>query len=116
MANKKRNPAAVATASGAKGIAVFPENTASIAQTVAAANGPAIIIAIRRGPGGKAAWLVTVKGDGMCIEDAPMRKWDLGNYYRFCLGMLLRFGIRFDQLMPQGAWEMLVTRAKGGPS
>jgi hypothetical protein len=70
MAHKKRNPAAVAPAGGAKGIAVS-KNTASIAQTGGKANSPAIT-SIRRGPRGWAEWLVSIRG--VCTA-MPQAAW-----------------------------------------
>jgi hypothetical protein len=64
MAHKKRNPAAVATAAGAQGIAVS-KNTATIAQIGAAAYSP-----VRRGPVDKSDWLVSI--EGVCT-DTPFR-------------------------------------------
>jgi hypothetical protein len=112
MTQKRKRPARSRYCGGAKGIAV--DNAADIAQTGAAANSPTTIIAIRRGPGGKAAWLVTVKGgclDGGC-DNTPFRDRDLRGYHRFCIAMLLRFSIRFDQLMPQGVWQSYMLKLK----
>ena len=61
MANKKGNPAAVATAGGAKGIS----KNKSIAQTATAAN--PFITSIRRAPPvGKVDWLVSI--EGICTD------------------------------------------------
>src|SRR4051794_31606202 len=105
MANKKGNPAAVATAGGAKGIAVFSENS-SISQTIASANTPEIT-SVRRGPGGWAEWLVSV--EGVCI-DTPMRDRKLRRYRSFCNAFKHRFGVTFDP-MPQADWAVIVEAA-----
>jgi hypothetical protein len=112
MANKNRNPAAVATAGGAKGIAVS-KNTATIAQTRGKANSPAIT-SIRRGPGGWADWLVSIKG--VCT-DTPMRDRKLRNYRKFCNAIKYRFGVTFDP-MSRADWSSMVEAAiaKGGVS
>src|SRR3954468_3578740 len=105
MANTKKNPAAVATADGA-GIAVLSKNTAGIAQTVAAANSP-VVSSIRRGSGGKAEWLVSIKG--VCT-DTPIRDRKLRRYRRFCAAIKHRFGVTFDP-MPQAEWLAIVDAA-----
>ena len=104
MANIKRNPAAVATAGGAKGIAV--SSNISIALTVALANRPAIA-SVRRRPYGKAAWLVSIKG--VCT-DTPLRDQKLRRYRRFCNAIKHRFGVTFDS-MPQSARSVIVEAA-----
>src|SRR4051812_4755111 len=116
MANKKGNPAAVATAGGAKGIAVFSENT-SIADTVAAANSPEIT-SIRRGPGGWAEWIVSIEGD-VCADvhvvctDVPVSDQRLRISKRFCNVLWYRFGVNFNP-MPQSAWSAIVEAAIAG--
>lgn len=72
------------------------------------------ITAIRRGPGGKAEWLLTL--DGVCSE-APMRDRRLRSYKRFCNVIKFRFGIEFGA-MPQADWDALLERARreGGAS
>lgn len=98
---------------GAEGIAVFSGSTASIAQARAAANRP-VITSIRRGAGGRADWLVSIKG--VCVE-TPMRDRKLRRYRRFCNIIKHRFGVTFDP-MPQAAWAAIVEAAiaKGGAS
>jgi hypothetical protein len=107
MARTSNDPAA----NGVEGIAVFSENTASIAQIGAAANSP-VITSIRRRPYGKAEWLVSIKG--VCI-DSSMRDGKLRNYRKFCNAMKYRFGVTFDP-MPQVDWSVIVEAAigKGG--
>jgi len=109
MAKKSKRPAAVATAGGARGIAVFAENT-SIAQTVAAAN--SFVITIRRGPGGYAEWLVSI--EGICT-DVPMSDQKLRNHSRFCNVIKHWSGVSLD---PQSAWLAIVEAliAKDGAS
>jgi hypothetical protein len=114
MTRRSKRPAAVATAGGTKGIAVFPENTAGIAQTVGAANNP-VITSIRRGPGGKADWLVSI--EGVCT-DTPFRDPKLRNYRKFCNAIKYRFGVTFDT-MSRADWLAIVKAAiaaKGGAS
>jgi hypothetical protein len=110
MAHSKRNDPA---ANGAEGIAVFTENTASIAQTVATDNGP-VITSIRRGPGGNADWLVSI--EGVCT-DTPFRDRKLRNYRKFCNAIKHRFGVTFDPI-PQNDWLAIVETAiaDGGAS
>jgi hypothetical protein len=118
MANKKRNPAAVATAAGAQGIAVS-KNTATIAQTGGKANSP--VITVRRGPGGWAKWLVTISG--VCANapvvcaDVPVSDRRLRRSKRFCNVLWHRCGVNFDP-MPQAAWSAIVEAAiaEGGAS
>jgi hypothetical protein len=100
-------------ANGVQGTALSSENTASKPQIGAAANRPAITN-IRRGPGGKADWLVSIKG--VCV-DTPMRDRKLRNYRKFCNAIEHRFGITFDP-MPQVDWLAMVEAAiaKGGVS
>jgi len=110
MTQKNKRPPAVAAAGAAKGN-VVSENTSTIAQTVAAANSPAIT-SVRRGPGGvvsglKAEWLVTVAG--VCI-DAPMRDRALWRYSRFCNVMAHRYGVAFAP-MKQSDWAVIVEAA-----
>lgn len=108
----RKNPSAVATAGGAKGI-VVSKNT-SIAQTVAYANGP-VITSIRRGPGGKADWLVSIEGD-VCADvhvvctDVPVSDQRLRISKRFCNVLWYRFGVNFDP-MPQADWSAIVEAA-----
>ena len=112
MRNKK-SPAAVATADGAQGIAVS-KNTAIIAQPRGNANSP-VITGIRRGPGGKADWLVSIKG--VC-SDEGMRNRILRRYSRFCKSIEWRFKFSFDP-MPQADWSAIVEAAiaaEGGAS
>ena len=112
MARKKRNPAAAATATGAQGNEVFSD-IANLAQTVAAANRP-VITSIRRGPGGKADWLVSI--ESVCI-DTHFRDRKLRNYRKFCNAIEHRFGVTFDP-MPQADWLAIVEAAiaEGGAS
>ncbi|WP_369722914.1 hypothetical protein AB8Z38_02305 [Bradyrhizobium sp. LLZ17] len=120
MNQKNEHPAAVATAGGARGIAVFSQNT-NIAQTVASANSPSIT-SIRRGPGGWAEWVVSIKGD-VCAEvhvvctDVPVSDQCLRTSKRFCNVLWYRFGVNFNP-MPQSAWSAIVEAAiaKGGAS
>jgi hypothetical protein len=100
MARSKRNDPA---ANGVEGIAVFSENTANIAQTGAAANS----LDIRRGPGGKADWLVSIKG--VCT-DTPIRDRKLRRYRRFCAAIKHRFGVTLEP-MPQSDWEAIIEAA-----
>ena len=111
MAKKSKRPAAVATAGGAKGI-VVSKNT-SIAQTLAAANSPAIT-GIKRRPYGKAAWLVSIKG--VCT-DMPIRDRKLRRYRRVRAAVKYRFGVTFEP-MQQADWSGIVEAAiaKGGVS
>jgi hypothetical protein len=107
MAHKKNSPAAVATAARAQDIAVS-NNTTIIAQTGGKANSPAIT-SIRRGPGGKADWLVSI---------TPFRDRKLRRYRRFCNAIKHRFGVTFDP-MPQAHWAAIVEAAiaaEGGAS
>ncbi|MCJ9728986.1 hypothetical protein [Bradyrhizobium sp. PRIMUS42] len=110
--SQKKNPAAVATAAGAQGIAVS-KNTATIARTGGKANRPAIT-SIRRRPYGKAAWLVSI--EGVCA-DTPVRDRKLRRYRRFCNAINYRFGVTFDP-MPQVDWLAMVeaAMAEGGVS
>jgi len=107
MVHKKRNPAAGSTSAGAKGNVVFPD-IANLAQTVAAANSP--VITVRRGPGGKAEWLVSIRG--VCT-DTPFRDRKLRRHRRFCNAIRCRFGVSFDP-MPQADWAAIVEAAIGG--
>jgi hypothetical protein len=112
MANKKENPAAVATAGGANG--AVSKNTATIAQTGGKANIP-VITSIRRRPYGKTALLVSIKG--VCT-DMPIRDQKLRRYRRFCAAIKYRCGVNFDP-MPQAAWSAIVEAAiaaEGGVS
>jgi len=111
MANKKRNPAAVATAGGAKGIAVS-KNT-SITQTATAAN--PFITSIRRAPPvGKVDWLVSIAG--VCT-DTHMRGTKLRSYKKFCNAIKYRFRVSLDPI-PQSDWSAIVEAAiaKAGAS
>jgi hypothetical protein len=116
MAKKNNRPAAVATAGGVKGSVVLKK--ATIAQSVAFANSFAVT-SIRRGPGGKADWLVSI--EGVCADvhvvctDVPMRDRQLRKSKRFCNVLWHRFGINFDP-MPQIVWSAIVAAAiaKGG--
>lgn len=121
MAQKNKHPAAVATAGGAKGIAVFSKNTASIAQIGATANSYAIT-SIRRGPGGWAEWVVSMEGDvcagvHVVCTDVPMSDQRLRTSKRFCKVLWHRLGVNFNP-MPQSAWSAIVEAAiaKGGAS
>jgi hypothetical protein len=77
------------------------------------ANSP-VITSIRRGPGGKADWLVSIVG--IC-SDTHFRDRKLRRYRRFCNIISYRFGVTFDP-MPQAAWLAIVEAAiaKGGAS
>jgi hypothetical protein len=75
------------------------------------ANSPAIT-SIRRGPGGKADWLVSI--DGVCT-DTPFRDQKLRRYRRFCNAIKHRFGVTFDPI-PQTHWAAIVEAAIGGAS
>jgi hypothetical protein len=92
---------------------VCSENTEIKAQTGAAANRP-IIAEIRRGPGGKADWLVSILG--VCT-DAPIRDRRLVSYRKYRNVIKFRFGVHFDP-MPQAVWLASVVAAitKGGAS
>ncbi|MEY9136144.1 putative secreted protein [Bradyrhizobium diazoefficiens] len=103
---QKKNPAAVATAAGAQGIAVS-KNTATIAQTGGKANGPAFT-SIRRGPGGKAEWLVSI--EGVVCTDVPVSDQRLRRSKRFCNVLRHRCGVNFDPI-PQAAWSAIVEAA-----
>ena len=109
MAHTKRNDPA---ANGVEGTAVFSENTATIAQG-AAGNSP-VITSIRRGPGGKADWLVSI--EGICT-DTHFRDRKLRNYRKFCNAIKHRYGVTFDP-MSQADWSAMVEAAvaKGGAS
>jgi hypothetical protein len=79
-----------------------------------AANSP-VITGIRRGPGGRADWLVSIMD--VCV-DTPFRDPKLRNYRKFCNAIKYRFGITFDP-MPQANWRAIVEAAiaaKGGAS
>ena len=111
MAHKKRNDPA---ANWVEGIAVFSENTATIAQIEATANRP-VVTSIRQGPGGKADWLVSI--EGVCTN-TPFRDPKLRNYHKFCNAIKHRFGVTFDT-MSRGDWLAIVEAAiaaKGGAS
>lgn len=103
MAHKHRNGPA---GDWAESIAVFSGSSANIAQARAAANSPAIT-SIRRGPGGKADWLVSI--EGVCT-DTPMRDRKLRKYRRFCNAIKHRFGVAFDPI-PEGDWAAMVGAA-----
>ena len=79
----------------------------------AAANSP-VITSIRRGPGGKADWLVSI--EGVCT-DTHIRDRQLRNYRKFCNVIKHRFGVTFDP-MPQADWLAIVEAAiaEGGAS
>ena len=108
MAHTKGNDPA---ASGVEGIAVFSENTARIAQIGAAANSP-VITSIRRGPGGKADWLVSI--EGVCT-DTHFRDPKLRQYRKFCNAIKHRFGITLNPIS-RADWSAMVKAAiaKGG--
>ena len=106
MAQKRNGPAG----NGAEGIAVFTENTASIAKLVAA-NSP-VIASIKRRPYGKAAWLVSIKG--ICT-DMPVRDHKLRRYRRFGAAIKYRFGVTFEP-MQQADWSGIVEAVIGGAS
>jgi len=110
MAHTKRNDP---SASGVEGTAVFSENTARVAQIGAAANSP-VITSIRRGPGGKADWLVSI--EGVCT-DTHFRDPKLRQYRKFCNAIKHRFGVNFDPIS-QDNWLAIVERAiaEGGAS
>ena len=103
MARHIRNDPAT---NGVEGIAVFSENTASIAQTAAAANSP-VITSIRRRAYGKAAWLVSIKG--VCT-DMPIRDRKLRRYRRVRAAVKYRFGVTFEP-MQQADWSGIVEAA-----
>jgi hypothetical protein len=103
MAHIQRNDPA---ANGIEGIAVFSENTATIAQIEATANNP-VITGIRRGPGGKAHWLVSI---GDVCTDTPFRDQKLRRYCRFCNAIKHRFGVTFDPML-QADWLAMVEAA-----
>ena len=104
MAQKTKGPAAVATAGGAKGIAV--SKNISIAQTGAVANSPPIA-SIRRRPYGKPAWLVSI--EGVCAN-MPIRDRKLRRFRRFCAAIKYRFGVTLEP-MPQADWSAIVEAA-----
>ncbi|MBR1248875.1 hypothetical protein JQ609_18310 [Bradyrhizobium sp. AUGA SZCCT0169] len=91
--------------------ALSSENSASTARSVVTTNRP-VITSIRRGPGGKADWLVSIKG--VC-SDTHFRDQKLRNYQRFCNAIKHRFGITFDP-MSQADWGAIVEApiANGG--
>jgi hypothetical protein len=91
----------------------FQQSDPDKAQTVAAANSP-VITSIRRGPGGKADWLVSIAG--VCV-DTPMRDRKLRRSRRFRNIIKHRFGVTFDP-MPEADWAAIVEAAiaKGGVS
>jgi hypothetical protein len=66
-----------------------------------------VISGIRRGPGGKADWLVSI--ERVCTE-TPFRDRKLRNYRRFCNAIKYRFGVTFDS-MPQADWLVIVEAA-----
>jgi hypothetical protein len=118
MAHKKRNDPA---ANWVEGIAVFSENTASIAQIEATANRP-VVTSIRRGPGGKADWLVSIEGDvcagvRVVCTHVPVSDQRLQSSESFCDVLWHRFGVNFDP-MPQADWLAMVEAAiaEGGAS
>lgn len=86
-------------------------STSSVSQTASIANS----LSIRRDAGGKADWLVSIKG--VCV-DAPMRDRKLRRFRRFCNAIKHRFGVTFDP-MPQADWSAIVEvaiAAEGGAS
>jgi hypothetical protein len=114
MAHIQRNDPA---ANGVEGIAVFSENTATIAQIEAP-----VITGIRRGPGGKADWLVSIEGDvcagvRVVCTHVPVSDQRLRSSERFCNVLWHRFGVNFDP-MPQADWLAMVEAAiaEGGAS
>ena len=112
MAHKKRNPAAVATAGRAKGIAALNERAAAFITQ----NGGKANPCIRRAPpGGNADWLVSI--EGVCT-DTPMRDKKLRSYKRFWNMMWHRHSVAFAPDMPQAEWTAIVEAAiaKGGVS
>jgi hypothetical protein len=111
----KRNPAAVGTAGGVKESARAAEQSAGTITSTTAALAHPVITAIRRGPGGKAEWLITL--DGVCSE-APMRDRRLRSYKKFCNVIQFRFGIEYSP-MSQVDWTAIVEAAivaGGAPS
>jgi hypothetical protein len=66
-----------------------------------------VIASIRRGPGGKVDWLVSI--EGICTN-TPMRDHKLRRYRRFCNAIKYRFGVAFDP-MPQADWLAMVDAA-----
>src|SRR6476619_2335692 len=59
---------------------VFAQNSTKLPQNTTAANSP-VISGVRRGPGGKAAWLVSI--EGICT-DTPFWDRKLRRSRRFC--------------------------------
>jgi hypothetical protein len=76
-----------------------------------AANSP-VITSIRRGPGGKADWLVSI--EGVCT-DTPFRDRKLRHYRKFCNAIKHRFGVTFNP-MSRADWLAIVETAIGGAS
>ena len=76
-----------------------------------AANSP-VITSIRRGPGGKADWLVSI--EGVCT-DTHFRDPKLRNYRKFCNAIKHRFGVTFDP-KPQDDWLAIVEPTLDGVS
>jgi hypothetical protein len=81
-------------------------DTAVSREAQEAANRP-VIISIRRGPGGKADWLVSI--ERVCT-DTPMRDRKLRRSNRFSNILWYRFGVNFDP-MPQAIWLAIVEAA-----
>jgi hypothetical protein len=74
-----------------------------------------VITSIRRGPGGKADWLVSI--ESVCT-DTHFRDPKLRNFHKFCNAIKHRFGVTFDP-MPQNDWLAIVEAAiaaEGGAS
>ena len=74
-----------------------------------------VITSIRRGPGGKADWLVSI--EGVCI-DVPMSDQKLRSYRRFCNVIKHWSGVSLDPMPPRANWSAMVEAAiaKGGAS
>lgn len=113
MAQKSKRPAAVATAGGAKGFAIFSKNT-SIDPNAASSNS-FVITSIRRGPGGWAQWVVSIEGDvcagvHVVCTDVPVSDKRLRSSKRFCKVLWHRFGVNFKP-MPPSAWSAIVDAA-----
>jgi hypothetical protein len=104
---KIEGPAGSGLPNGAENIAQAAEQSAGIITSTPGALAHPKIKAIRRGPGGKAEWLITL--DGVCT-DAPMRDRRLRNYRKFCNVIQFRFGIQYSP-MSQAEWTAVVEAA-----
>jgi hypothetical protein len=106
MAHKIKGPPGLPP-DGTKEYAPAAEQSAGIITSTPCAIAHPKITAIRRGPGGKADWLVTL--EGVCSE-APMRDRRLRSYKKFCNVVQFRFGIEYSP-MTQSEWTAIVEAA-----